>query len=71
MLKRDIGSTFSEVWYRLEGRRPRISPHTRFGRRARGRHVYYIVEEPASGSYYRLTEPAYRFCALLDGGVRR
>lgn len=67
VLKRDIGSTFSEVWYRLEGRRPRISPHTRFVRRARGRHVYYIVEEPASGSYYRLTEPAYRFCALLDG----
>lgn len=67
MLKHEIGVTFSDIWYRVADTRPRLSPHAHFVRQDRAGHVSYIVEEPASGNYYRLTEAAYFFVGLLDG----
>lgn len=67
MLQRDIGKTFSDTWYRLAPSRPRLSPHAQIVRQHYGPEVSYIVEEPAGGGYYRLSEAAYFFIGLLDG----
>ncbi len=70
MLRREIGSTFSDVWYRVASSRPRLSPHASIVRQSYGpppHDVAYIVEEPVGGNYYRLSEPAYFFLGLLDG----
>ena len=37
MLRRDIGSTFSDVWYRVASSRPRLSPHAAIVRQSYGR----------------------------------
>lgn len=67
MLRRDVGSTFSDIWYRVADRRPRLSPHAQVTRQSRGDHLAYVIEDPASSQFYRLTEPAYFFVGLLDG----
>ncbi len=67
MFREEIGSTFSDIWYRVADRRPRLSPHAQTIRQNFGPTVAYVVEDPASGQYYRLTESAYFFVGLLDG----
>src|SRR5436190_7852151 len=67
LLREDVISSFSDLWYRLGGTRPRLSPHAKVTRQRFGGHASYIVEDPASGNYYRLSEPAYFFIGLLDG----
>src|SRR5262245_25835270 len=67
ILREDVTSSFSDLWYRLGATRPRLSPHARVTRQRFGAHASYIVEDPASGNYYRLSEPAYFFIGLLDG----
>lgn len=69
MLQREIGKTFSDTWYRLAQTRPRLSPHAQIVRQHYGPEVSYIVEEPAGGGYYRLSEAAYFFIGLLDGSL--
>lgn len=67
MFEQDVISTFSDRWYMLAETRPRLSPHAHVTRQAYGPHLAYIVEEPASGNYYRLSESAWYFLGLLDG----
>jgi len=62
-----VGRTFSDIWYRVGPTRPKLSAHARFTRQRHGRRVHYIVEDPASGQYYRLSDSAYFFVGLLDG----
>lgn len=69
MLRREIGTTFSDLWYRTGPTRPRLSPHAQIVRQHYGPEVSYVVEEPAGGGYYRLSEAAYFFLGLLDGTV--
>jgi putative peptide zinc metalloprotease protein len=66
MFRDDPGTTFSDIWYRVSDTRPRLTPHAHVVRQA-GARVTYIVEEPAGGQYFRMTEPAYFFVGLLDG----
>ncbi len=67
MARHDVGATFSDIWYRVAPTRPRVSPHAQFVRHERSDAVTYIVEEPASGNFYRLSETAYFFLGLLNG----
>jgi len=61
------GPTFADTWFRVREARPRLSPQANVIRQAFGKDVRYIVEEPAGGSFYRLSESAYFFMGLLDG----
>jgi putative peptide zinc metalloprotease protein len=67
VFKEDVGQTFSDIWYRVGQTRPRLSPHAQVVRQYYGPSISFIVEDPASGQYYRLSESAYFFLGLLDG----
>ncbi len=67
MFRDDVQASFSDLWYRVVDARPRISPHARVIRQRYGPTITYIVEDPAGGHYYRLSESAYFFLGLLDG----
>ncbi|MFI4891944.1 MAG: PqqD family peptide modification chaperone [Phycisphaerales bacterium JB058] len=59
--------TFADTWYRAANTKPRISVHARFVRQRHGPTVSYVIDDPAGGHYYRLTESARFFLGLLDG----
>ncbi len=59
--------TFADTWYRAADTKPRISVHARFVRQRQGPSVSYVIDDPAGGHYYRLTESARFFLGLLDG----
>lgn len=62
-----IGSTFADTWYRIAQSRPRLSPHAGITpQRGRGE-MRYIVEEPAGGKFFYLSESANHFAGFLDG----
>lgn len=67
MFQEEVGQTFSDIWYRVGTTRPRLSPHAQVIRQHYGPSISFIVEDPASGQYYRLSESAYFFLAMLDG----
>lgn len=67
VFRQDVASSLSELWYRVAGTRPRLSPHAQLTRHQFGEHGAYIIEDPASSNYYRLSESAYLFVGLLDG----
>jgi len=59
--------TFSESWYRIASAKPRLrSSVTAYRQHFRGER-WHVLQDPASNQYYRLSEPAYFFVALLDG----
>jgi len=67
MIRDEIGSTFSDLWYRVSPTRPKLSVHANVIRQHYGPTIGYIIEEPASGQFYRLSASAYLFLGLLDG----
>ncbi len=67
LLRQNVSGTFSDLWYRVGPTRPRLSAHAQVIRQKFGRHTAYIVEDPAAGQYFRLSESAYFFVGLLDG----
>jgi len=67
MFQSDAKASFSELWYRVAPTRPKLSPHAHVVRQQFGPEIAYVVEEPASGRYYRMTEAALFFVGLLDG----
>lgn len=67
LFRQDDSGGDSDLWYRVAGARPRVSPHARATRQRAGRSVWYIVEDPVAGEFYRITEAAYLFLGLLDG----
>ncbi len=67
LLKAPPKTTFSDAWYRVAKTRPRLSPHAAIVRQIRAGRVTYVVEEPASGNYYRISDSAYFFVGFLDG----
>jgi putative peptide zinc metalloprotease protein len=67
MLRREAGPTFSDLWYRVESTRPRLSPHAHVSRQFYADAVSFIIEDPAGSTYYRASEPAAFFLGLLDG----
>ncbi|MEQ9097242.1 MAG: PqqD family peptide modification chaperone [Phycisphaerales bacterium] len=64
---RDIASTFSDLWYRVGPTTPRLSAHARVVRQHFGPSIAYVVEDPASGQFYRVSESAHFFLGMLDG----
>lgn len=60
-------SSFSDVWYRVGSTRPRLSPHAQVTRQAFGAENVFIVEDPAAGNYYRMSEAAAFFVGMLNG----
>lgn len=64
---RDIATTFSDLWYRVASTTPRLSAHARVVRQHYGPTIAYIVEDPASGQFYRMSESAHFFLGMLDG----
>lgn len=67
MFEPDVRHTFSDYWYRVGQTRPALSPHAQVTRQHYGPSIVYIVEDPASGQFYRMSEAAYFFIGLLDG----
>lgn len=65
------GPTLTDAWYRVGPTRPRVSPHARITRQQRGTgehtELSYIIEDPTSARFYRLSDPAYAFIGRLDG----
>jgi putative peptide zinc metalloprotease protein len=59
--------TFHEAWYRVAELRPRLLAGVGVHRQHfRGR-PWYILENPTSDQYSRISEEAYRFVGLLNG----
>lgn len=67
LLKEDVTSSFSDLWYRVSDSAPTLSIHARITLQAHGAGHIYIVEDPAGGNYYRLSAAAYHFVGMLDG----
>lgn len=67
VLRSDPSASFSDLWYKVGPTRPTLSPHAQVIRQRMGDRAYYVVEDPAGGQFYRLSEPAYFFLGMLDG----
>ncbi|TVQ61632.1 MAG: PqqD family peptide modification chaperone [Phycisphaerales bacterium] len=67
ILRDDPASTFSDVWYRVAPTRPRLSPHATITPQRFGPKTDYVVDDPATAKFYRLSGAAYLFAAMLDG----
>lgn len=60
-------STFSPFWHRVRAMKPRLRPHVQVTRQHyRGRR-WYVVHDPSSNQFYRLSTVAHEFLGLLDG----
>jgi putative peptide zinc metalloprotease protein len=59
--------TFSESWYRVAELKPRLLGAVKVQRQYfRGR-KWYVLQDPANNQFFRLSEAAYYFVAMLDG----
>ncbi len=59
--------TFHESWHRVADLRPRLRISVRITRQHfRGRR-WHVVEDPASGQFYRLSDAGYDLVGRLDG----
>jgi putative peptide zinc metalloprotease protein len=59
--------TFHEAWYRVAGLRPRLLSGVRVHRQHFRGQPWYVLENPTSDQYSRLSEEGYRFLGLLNG----
>ena len=59
--------TFSESWYRVKELRLRLRPTAQISRQYYRGDRWYVVRDPASNQFHRLSDAAYRFVGLLDG----
>jgi len=59
--------TFHEAWYRVAKLHPRLLSSVQVYRQHfRGR-MWHVLENPTNNKFFRLSNEAYRFVALLDG----
>lgn len=59
--------TFHESWYRVAEARPRLRASVQTYRQHFRGQPWYVIRDPASNRFFRLSEPAYHFVAMLDG----
>src|SRR5580765_6947415 len=59
--------TFSESWYRVVNLRMKLRAGAQISRQYYRGERWYVVRDPAGNQFHRLSDPAYRFVALLDG----
>ena len=59
--------TFSESWYRVASLRPRLLSTVQTYRQHYRGQMWHVVQDPSSNEFSRLSAPAYRLVAMLDG----
>ena len=57
----------SPSWYRVASLRPSLKRQAGIRRHRFRGEVWYVVQDPASGRFNRLTPPAYRLLGLMNG----
>ncbi len=60
-------SIFSPSWYRVAELRPRLRAHANIHRHDYRGEIWYVLQDPLSGRFYRFTPAAYQVIGLLDG----
>lgn len=59
--------TFSESWYRVADLKPRLRPTVQIHRQHYRGQMWHVVQDPSNNQFFRLSDAAYRFIAMLDG----
>jgi putative peptide zinc metalloprotease protein len=59
--------TFHESWYRVVNLRPRLLSSVQVYRQHFRGQMWYVLENPSSNSFSRISSDAYHFIGLLDG----
>ena len=59
--------TIIESWYRVADLTPRLLGAVNVQRQHFRGHIWYVLQNPASNDFFRLSAPAYHFAAMLDG----
>lgn len=67
VLQDNSGSSFSDLWYRMGPTRPKLGTHAHVIRQRFGGRTVFVLEDPAGGQYFRVSEAAHFFLGLLDG----
>lgn len=57
----------SDYWYLVDRLRPRLAPHAVFHRQKFRGVVWYVLQDPISGQFLRLSAPAYVLVSRFDG----
>lgn len=60
-------SIFSPSWYRVAELKPLLRSHSRIHRHEYSGEIWYVLQDPLSGRFYRFTPSAYQLIGLLDG----
>ena len=60
-------SVFSPSWYRVAGLKPRLRGHAQIRRHDYRGEVWYVLQDHASGRYYRFTPEVYQVIGQMDG----
>ncbi|MGV6858944.1 MAG: hypothetical protein ACWA5X_08220 [bacterium] len=61
---------YSPQWYRIAELYPRLREHVQIHRQTQRNHIWYLLEDQATGRQHRLNPQAYQFVARLDGHHR-
>lgn len=59
--------TFSESWYRVASLRPRLRSTVQVFRQHFRGMMWHVLQDPSNNQFFRLSDSAYTFVALLDG----
>lgn len=58
---------FSPSWYRVSDLKPRLRGHARIRRHEYRGEIWYVLQDPAKGRYYRFTPSAHLIIGLMNG----
>ena len=61
------GPIFSPSWYRVADLKPLLRSHSRIHRHEYLGELWYVLQDPLSGRFYRFSPSAYQLIGLLDG----
>jgi hypothetical protein len=59
--------TFSQSWYRVSELTPRLVGAVKVHRQHFRGIQWYVLQDPANNQFFRLSDAAYHFVAMLDG----
>ena len=60
-------SIFSSSWYRVAHLKSRLRSHAKIHRQQFRGHLWYVLQDTASGRYHRFSPPAHLLISLMDG----
>lgn len=60
-------SIFSSSWYRVAELKPLLRSHSLIHRHEYFGEIWYVLQDPLSGRFYRFSTAAYQLIGLLDG----